>query len=370
MKRLAAVAIAIALALPATVALAAETETYRDDFGSGGYSGNDGSLDFSGPWSEFGDPVPGPGGIGNVHVASDHCSNNECLHIEGGEGLDPGLILASFGVSRAADLSKFESAELGFDVQVIPQEGITNADLWVQVFDGSRWYTIKEIDLSAKDSFHKDLNVTEYMSPGFKVRFKVPSAAEAGVGELFYNGWATIDRVEIGGPLRQSTTTTSTTSSTTTTTPTKTPTPTSTTSTSSTTTTVGAVTSTTSPRATTSTRPASVAGAGGTDSSTTTTLADTTTTSGAALVVSPPAPPSDGGLRDPGVGLMTDYEPGMMGDMDMESVEVLGAELDADFSLAVEYFETGKLWIALLALVIGAAFIGGLDRHRLRRERT
>lgn len=52
----------------------------------------------------------------------------------------------------------------------------------------------------------------------------------------------------------------------------------------------------------------------------------------------------------------------------MESVEVLGAELDADFSLAVEYFEAGKLWIALLALVIGAAFVGGLDRRRFRRE--
>ena len=364
--------LALALMLPASAARASESDNYLDDFGSGGYSGNDGSLDFGGPWSEFGD-TGGPA-TGQVHIGAEYCSNNRCLHIEGGEGLDPGLILTSFGVSRAADLSMFESAELCFDVQVIPQEGITTAQLWVQVYNGSRWYTIKEIDLSEETSFHKTLNITEYMNPGFKVRFEVPSAVEAGVAELLFNGYATIDRVEISGLVKQSTTTTSTTSSTTTTTTpkasssTSSTTSTSTSSTSTTTTTLGSVPETTSPRAAIGTRPEAVTGDGDAKSSTTTTVADTTTTSEVVMVVSPPTSPPGSGMRDPGIGLMSDYASGMMGDMEMESVEVLGAELEADFLLAAEYVESAKLWIALLALVVGAAFVGGLDRRRSRRE--
>jgi len=65
---------------------------------------------------------------------------------------------------------------------------------------------------------------------------------------------------------------------------------------------------------------------------------------------------------------MTDYALGMMGDMDTDGIEVLGAELDAEFSMAVEVVESAKLWIALLALVIGAAFIGNLDRRRSQRQ--
>ena len=56
-----------------------------------------------------------------------------------------------------------------------------------------------------------------------------------------------------------------------------------------------------------------------------------------------------------------------MGDMEMAEVEVLGAELSADFSLAVEAFEAAKVWIASLALVIGAAVVSGMDWRRTRR---
>jgi len=52
--------------------------------------------------------------------------------------------------------------------------------------------------------------------------------------------------------------------------------------------------------------------------------------------------------------------------MEMAEVEVLGADLSADFSLAVEAFEAAKVWIATLALVIGAAVVSGMDWRRTR----
>lgn len=52
----------------------------------------------------------------------------------------------------------------------------------------------------------------------------------------------------------------------------------------------------------------------------------------------------------------------------MEEIEVLGAELDADFSLAVEAFEAARVWIAVLALLITAATVSGMDRKRSRKK--
>lgn len=78
-------------------------------------------------------------------------------------------------------------------------------------------------------------------------------------------------------------------------------------------------------------------------------------------------PPSSGGLRVAAVGLLADYESGMMGDMDTEEIEVLGASLEADFSMAVEAFQTAKIWIAVLALLIGAAVVSGMDVRRSKR---
>ena len=70
----------------------------------------------------------------------------------------------------------------------------------------------------------------------------------------------------------------------------------------------------------------------------------------------------------PAVGLMAGYTTGMIGDMAMEEVEVLGASLEADFSLAVEAFEAARVWVAALALLIAAAVVSGMDRRRTVRQ--
>jgi hypothetical protein len=64
---------------------------------------------------------------------------------------------------------------------------------------------------------------------------------------------------------------------------------------------------------------------------------------------------------------MADYRPGSMGAPDTQPVEVLGVELDVDFSLAVEVFEAARLWIAILVLLITAALVSSLDRRRTAR---
>lgn len=91
------------------------------------------------------------------------------------------------------------------------------------------------------------------------------------------------------------------------------------------------------------------------------------------MVVGPdettPAPPRfESGLHEATVGLITDYDSDMNGDMTMlDGVEVLSAEVTANFSLAAEAFESAKVWMGVLGLMIAAALIGGMDSRRKRK---
>lgn len=62
--------------------------------------------------------------------------------------------------------------------------------------------------------------------------------------------------------------------------------------------------------------------------------------------------------------MMADYRPGVIAGAYPDDVEVLGVEVEADFSLAVEAFEEARLWFAILSLIIAAAVVGGMDRKR------
>ena len=357
--------------VPTIPGIAGTSADYRDDFGDGNFSGNDGSLDFEGPWAEFGDA--GGAGSGTVHIGSEHCSNNECLHIEG-----YGLVAKTYGATRYADLSMFADVTLSFDIQIVPQ-GLTTSELVVEMFNGSKWTVVKTFDLAVAGSHHKEVDVKAHASEGSGVRFRVLDVLGVVSGvDLFYTGSATIDRVSLSGSLEASTTTTSTTRPTTT----STPRPTTTTSLPATTTTSTAASTPTSAIAGVGTSTARDFGAGtpvdaqtNPVSTTTTTAGPTTTSSGetdsangALIGPLPPDGPSSrppvSGLRVTAGGVIADYQQGMMGDMDMTDVEVLGVEVTADFSMAVELFETARIWIAGLTLVVAAAVIGGLDRKR------
>lgn len=375
MRSAAGLFLVMVMMVPAVSVMATNDADYRDDFGDGNYSGNDGSLDFSAPWAEFGDT--GGAGSGTVHVGPEYCSNNDCLHIEG-----YGVVLDDYGATRHADLSMFENVTLSFDIQVVPQ-GLTTTDLVVEIYNGSTWKVVKTFNLANATNQHKDIDVTQHASEGSAVRFRVLDVLSGGILglDLLYTGYATIDRVTLSGSLEgASTTTTSTTPTTTSTTrPTTT-----TTSPAQTTTSTAGSTPTTPPAGSTTPTTSDVGdrttattqqSPGATSTTTTTITGVTTTTTGgddsAGGVVGgqvppdgPSSPPPVSGLRVTAGGVIADYQQGMMGDMDMTGVEVMGVEVTADFSMAVELFEAARIWIAGLALVIAAAIIGGLDRRR------
>ncbi|HUF14921.1 MAG TPA: hypothetical protein VMQ46_03435 [Acidimicrobiia bacterium] len=348
MRRCLGGVLVMALLVPAVVA-SAGSENYRDDFGEISYSGSDGSLEWSDPWVESEDNDPEGGNdpaAGQIRVVDDgNCSNNKCLRIEGGP-------LAQLWISRKADLTGFMTADLSFDLEIDPAL-LSTATLAVQVRgNGSGWKTLKTYPLLLNDgSFEESFDVSSYIGADFELLFSLDNVLG---GDDVY-----IDRVEIEGSVTPSTSTTSTTSLTTISVPTITV---PTISVSTTSTTSAPTTSTTQPRVTTTTPrpnttetedPSSSAGEGA-----------TTTTTNPTASADLPIPPGDGGLRDPGVGLLADYRPGMMGALDFEGVEVLGAEINADFTIAVEVFEATKLWIAVLALLITTVLVSGLDRRR------
>lgn len=352
MRRLLGLGLAVALMVPAVAVLGEEPyEYYKDKFDSVSFSGSNGSLVWKSPWVEFGDESEGPA-EGNVRVGSDGCSG-KCLHLEGELlGTDP------YGVYRPADLSMFETVELCFEMQI---DGISEAVLSVYVTsNGSSWERVRSYPVLTNGGYHHPIvDLDEYRTEGFAVMFKVEGLLG---GEVI-----AIDNIELKGTVvsttSSSSTSTSSTSSTSSSTSTSSTTSTSTTSSTTTSTTTARSTSTTTPTTTDDSR----AAAASTTSSSTTTIAATTTTSSETGAGLPPQPPFDSGLRDTPGGLIADYEPGMMGDMQMAEVEVLGAEITADFSLAHEAFGEVKVWIAVLALFITAAIVSGMDWRRSRK---
>ena len=345
MRRSIGVLTVVGLMLISTAAFAGEQwESYKDAWNSVSYSGNDGTLDWAGVWSEIGE-ADGPA-AGAVHVdPDDRCADYKCLHIYGTAETE-----STIGVSRKADLSVFGEAEICYDITRAFDEAhrdAADAVLYVQVNHDGSWKTIDSFDLEATDNepIHRSKGLGNFLTEGFAVRFVASGVLG---GEVF------IDNIEVKGELVPSST--SSTSSTTTTikdkeTSTTRPKPTTTTSRPTTTSTERPTTTTSSPVTTTS------------EAQTTTTVAESTTTTQAAVVVPVPLPP-DSGIRSTDGGLMNDYDPAMFDPMDTS--EVLGVEITADYRMAVEVIEAAWLWMLGLALVITAALLAGLDRRRTR----
>lgn len=355
--------VVVALLVPAVGAVAGEpTEYYKDKFNGSGYGGSDGSLPWESPWVEI-EESDGPG-KGNVHVGPEGCFGSNCLHLEGGL-----LDLEYYGARRSANLSLFETVELCFEMRM---EGVSNAKLEVYVTrDGSNWDLEGSYRVLDGGDPHPIIDLDDYRTKQFALKFVV-------TGLLSLGDSITIDNVELKGTVAGSSTTSSTTSTSSSTSTSSTSSTSTSTSTTSTTTPRSGSTSTSSSSTTSSTSTTQPAVTSSTneparqeaqqESTTTTTSASTTSTSSGTGAGLPPQPPFDSGLRDTPGGLMADYEEGMMGDMAMDDVEVLGAEITADFSMAVEAFEAAKVWIAVLVLFITAAIVSGMDWRRTRTD--
>ncbi len=361
----------VALLVVPVLAASAQGESVRDDFETVSFGGDDGTRPWSGPWVEIGE-VDGPSG-GQVAVASTNCSDSNCLRLTGG-------LLGQVGARRGADLSVLSTPTLTFDTHIGAALASTGT-LRVQVRGkGSGWVALSTETLLLKTGqFTESFDVSAYAGADFELRFLLDS--------LLGGDRVSLDRVRVEGVVSGDTTTSSTTSTSEAASSSSTSTTSSigTTSTSTTATTVtGAVATPTTSTPPTSevTSPTVTEGDQGDeegaidpspsspaldDDIIATATTTTTTTDRSLLVVAISRPPS-GGLREPALGLLADYREGMMGDF--EDIEVLGANLRADFSLAVEIFGRIKFWIALLALIVTAAIVGGIDVKRAESDRA
>jgi hypothetical protein len=371
MRRSAAIVAVLGLmALAVTASATGGTEHIKDKFESISWAGSDGSLPWSGPWSEIGDDEDVK--RGNVRVVSSgNCASNICIQLSALTTL-----LGQIGAMRAADTSDLEETALSFDLETTAS--LLGSELIVEVNGGGGWVTVAEYQWNSPLTDSPEIDVSEFGSPDFQVRFRF-------FGPLL-GGGAYIDNVEISGTLIEESTTT-TTSSTTTTTPTL-----------DTTTTTQASSSTTT--TTTTTTAPDQHGDGPTTSTTTTTIATTTTTTGSANFFDEPGrttttttpgsntstsvvalgvglsdgpgsggetTPSGNGIRAAARGIQADFRGDLYGEARTVS-SLSGVDFRADYNMAVEVIEASWGWMVLLGLVVAYSIISGLDRRREEYE--
>jgi hypothetical protein len=369
-RRLTAAVTALALMGLALAASAHETDNYKDKFISISWSGSDGSLLWSGPWSEIGDD--GDEKKGNVRVVSSgYCSGN-CMRMSALTTL-----LGAIGAVRTADTSDLDGATLSFRVK--STSSLLASSLDVQVNGGAGWVSVAQYQLASGIDEHPTIDVSGFNSENFQVRFLFSG--------LLLSSEVFIDDIEILGTIIEPTTTTTTTvpQTTTTTTPTTTTTqaPSTTTTRPGSTTTLpggsGSTTSTTKPGngSSTTTIP------GGTDGSTTSTTPGSGTSSTTMPGSSGPGSgdggpdggdsdgdgsgdgvtPGGSGIRAATRGLQANFQGDLYGEVRSLS-SLNGVDFQADYNMAVEVIEASWAWMVLLGLVVAYAIISGLDKRR------
>jgi len=203
MRRSAAIVAVLGLmSLAVTASATAGTEHIKDKFESISWAGDDGSLPWSGPWSEIGDD--GDEKKGNVRVVSSgNCASGMCIQLSALTTL-----LGQIGAVRAADTSVLEETSLSFDLETTAS--LLGSEIEVQANGGGGWVTVAEYQWNSPLTDSPDIDVSEFGSTDFQVQFRF-------FGPLL-GGGAYIDNVEISGTLIEESTTSSTTTSTTTTT--------------------------------------------------------------------------------------------------------------------------------------------------------
>lgn len=188
------VAAVLSMALAGTLASADQAmsqtaESFRDTFGTISYSGNDGTLNWSGSWQESGES-DGPAS-GSVRVASsDRCSggSGSCLRIGGAS-------IENRGVRRVADLTDAVSASMSLSYRRESQ-GQATGSVAVQVSrnGGASWTTLRIIDLAgAKNSVSVTFDIGAYIASNTAVRFVGSGSSVA--------GYLHIDDVEVSADI-------------------------------------------------------------------------------------------------------------------------------------------------------------------------
>ena len=348
------VIVSISFMVLADQASSQTAESFRDDFTSISYSGNNGSMNWSGSWQESGESN-GPT-TGNVQVsASDRCfrGSGNCLRI----GSDGGN-LTNRGVSRTANLTNAVSATLSFRYRRQTQ-GQVPGSVTVQVSGtgGSSWTTLTTINLAGpQKASSASFDISGYMGSSTVVRFR-----GSGTG---VTGYLHIDAIEVAADMVSPTTTTTPVTTTIPGIPTTTSTTVPGTPTTTTTTVPGAPTTTTAPGTPTTTVPGSPTSTTAPGTPTTTVAGSpttTTATSSPARATTTTMPPTDGDTTAPDA-------PNESTPIAVQAADELQATSTTDdlapLVLAVETVSANAATLVILALVASGLAIAGIDRAK------
>jgi hypothetical protein len=196
------------LAAPASAGLLAPE--FLDTFREQTFDGNDGYLDYNGPWVEVGEQYGPESGFVRVW---DHqyCDGGYCLKMGGHEGE-----AAGHGADRAVDLTNATAATLKFDFgrELLAAESEATAVVQVSPDGGDTWTTLKTIVLDKDDGrvkFKTTLVITDFATSDTVIRFKIATAVD------LHSYWL-VDNVSVEATFSEPPTTTTTQPPTTTTT--------------------------------------------------------------------------------------------------------------------------------------------------------
>jgi len=203
-----ALALFVMIAIPA---FADETkETYVDMFSAQSFAGNDGTLDYDGPWIEISESDGPTSGYVRVWDHA-YCDGALCLKIGGADDS-----AAGHGAYRAVDLTGATKARLVFNHgrELLDDDSAGTAIVQVSPNGGDTWITVKTISLDKHDDGLKNkttININDWVASDTVIRFMITEA------ESLKAYWI-IDNVTVEARF-EATPTTTTTSTTTTTLP-------------------------------------------------------------------------------------------------------------------------------------------------------
>lgn len=162
----------------------------RDEFNAQSYDNNDGSLLWTGPWTEFGEGDGPDDGLVRARNYEGCCPAPYCLRLGG----DYDYMPIDFGVAREVDLSGATSAYLSYNYRRHPYEGY-NADspALVQISGdgGFTWNTLQTVWNGTDDECIPVVHdISDYVAGDTQIKFTTNSA-------WHIHGWVYFDNIQI-----------------------------------------------------------------------------------------------------------------------------------------------------------------------------
>jgi len=147
-------------------AYAGVDESARDEFAAISYGGSDGTIDWTGAWSEIGETDGPTSGVIDV-VNSSRCAIANCLRF-GGDAAD----IDGHGVWREVDLSAATSAQLTFSYRREPMGPTGAIAVAISGDGGGSWSTLTTYDFFGNaNQIDASFDVSAYSGPNTRIRF-------------------------------------------------------------------------------------------------------------------------------------------------------------------------------------------------------